>query len=608
MPFCLIIATEQPAHSLPQLARQAKYALKSLYPEHRIEHQDWGWCSILTSRQTTDARSTFVLTENGGQCLVSAGSWFYGEQLACGQEQALLGCMGEKGFAKILDEIEGVFSIAWLDKQAQRVEIAVDSAGSYHVFRVQFNDVLLISDSVLTLAALAQSPLNSEAVHQFIATGVVYGEHSIWQNLIKLTSADHLSVKAFSPAITRRTYWDFQRIQPEKYSASQAAEKIVNALTMTAKTINRHFPNALCDLTGGYDSRATITGFILANVPVSTTVSGSETSPDAQVARRIAEHFGLPHRRVERKTSFTYDDLQSALLLTDGEFDVFEYANIANTHQGHVLAGHDISINGSFGELARAYWWELLFPRIGAPIPLNTKMLAKKRFAAEYYDNSIFSASIAKIDLSDSFAQLINHQNRGLLAMPNTTQMDHAYFSMRMQRWQGRIASSTNRIWPAISPFAFRAILQPILEAKTQARLRNLLVRTMFANYLPSLGKLPLEHGYPAMPATLSNIHQFTPLVLHYGGRVFNKVTRRWQKTTLAKMLGKQHLGLEDSPLIALFEVSNLSESGIFNPERLQQFMGETGHQFHSAQWRRLITLEMTIAKVELLRGYLAGV
>ena len=35
---------------------------------------------------------------------------------------------------------------------------------------------------------------------------------------------------------------------------------------------------------------------------------------------------------------------------------------------------------------------------------------------------------------------------------PNTSQMDNAYLTLRMQRWQGRIASSTNQIWPALSP------------------------------------------------------------------------------------------------------------------------------------------------------------
>jgi asparagine synthase (glutamine-hydrolysing) len=598
MSFCLIIATAQSAQGLGTLVNQAESALKDLYPAHVVLRQDWGWCSVVTSRQLDDRRSPWVLSDDGTLALVSAGSWFYGNTLASGQEQALLNLVHDKSFSKILDNIEGVFGIALLDKQAKRIEIAVDPAGSYHVYRVQWGDVLLVSDSALTLAAITGAKLDPESVHQFIATGIVYGTRSLWQNFTKLTPADYLKIEAFNLQIDRQTYWHFSHIRPEKHNAKEGVARIVDALTATAKNINSHFPNALCDLTGGYDSRATIAGFLLANVKVSTTVSGSEDSPDARVAKIIADQFGLPHRRVERNATRTYQDLLNALLLTDGEYDVFEYAGIAATHQGHVDAGHDISINGSFGELARGYWWELLFPKIGAKNPLDSVMLARKRFAANAYKRSIFSDEVAAMDLVALLAQQVELQNHGLLSFPNTTQMDHAYFSMRMQRWQGRIASSTNRIWPAVSPFAFRPILQPVLETKANARLRSLVVRTMFANHLPALGQLPLEHGYPAMPATIRNISQFTPVISHYGSRITGRLTRRWHSKASTTSANSGKTIAEDAQLLPLLAVPHLCASGLFNPETLQQFMLAPENQGSSEQWRRLFTLEMAVAKV----------
>jgi len=89
---------------------------------------------------------------------------------------------------------------------------------------------------------------------------------------------------------------------------------------------------------------------------VSTTVSGAETSPDAQVAQAIAHHFGLPHRRVDRKEPANYQDLADALVLTDGEFNVFEYARIAATHRGHVAAGHEISAYTALEVLYFSRW------------------------------------------------------------------------------------------------------------------------------------------------------------------------------------------------------------------------------------------------------------
>ncbi|SJM89089.1 hypothetical protein [Crenothrix polyspora] len=601
MSFCLIIAT---AHAAPlvSLALKTQAILKNLYPTQTVLHQDWDWCSVITTQHVNDKRSAWALNEDGTQALVSGGTWFYGTELACGQEQALLAHTQNTRFDTILEAMEGVFSIALLDKQTQRIDIAIDPAGSFHVYQVQYGDVMLISDSALTLAAITGAKLSAESVLQFIATGSIYGQQSLWQHFTKLAPAEHLTIHAYNRQITRRRYWHFSAIQAEKYTAAEGAAKIIEALIAAAKNIHQHFPNALCDLTGGYDSRATISGFILAGVKVSTTVSGSADSADATVAKRIAEQFSLPHRRVTRKTTCSYEDLQNALLLTDGEFDVFEYAGIASTHHGHVDAGHDISINGSFGELARGYWWELLFPRIGKKTPLNTQMLAHKRFAALAYNRSIFTDAVAAIDLVALLAEQTNQHNNTLTSLPNTTQMDHAYFAMRMQRWQGRIASSTNRIWPAVSPFAFRPILQVVLETKANARLRSLVVRTMLANHLPTLGQLPLEHGYPAMPATWRNIHQFTPIIAHYHQRITDKLLRRWHKPSTAVTGDKTQNITEDPQLLAILPVPYLCACGLFNAERLQHFMHAANRQ-NSEQWRRLFTLEMTMAKVYQLKN-----
>jgi hypothetical protein len=41
----------------------------------------------------------------------------------------------------------------------------------------------------------------------------------------------------------------------------------------------------------------------------------------------------------------------------------------------------------------------------------------------------------------------------------------------------------------------------------------------------------------------------------------------------------------------------------MFNTDLLQQFMIASEHQFRSEQWRRLMTLEMAVAKVMSLRN-----
>jgi len=92
--------------------------------------------------------------------------------------------------------------------------------------------------------------------------------------------------------------------------------------------------------------------------------------------------------------------------------------------------------------------------------------------------------------------------------------MDNVYLTLRMQRWQGRIASATNRIWPCISPFMFREVMEAALSATPKARVRHRFTRRLIEHLNPKLAALPLAQGYPALPLRIGNAHRFFPLIL----------------------------------------------------------------------------------------------
>jgi hypothetical protein len=127
-------------------------------------------------------------------------------------------------------------------------------------------------------------------------------------------------------------------------------------------------------------------------------------------------------------------------------------------------------------------------------------------------------------DLVTHFAAMIERANEGLSAWPNTTQMDHAYLRMRMQRWQGRMATSTDQIRPCLSPLMFRPVLETMLQTEQRLRQRSLLVREMLVRLQPKLAAYPLEHGYPAEPFRLGNAHRFVrSLLTSYGQKIWDK-------------------------------------------------------------------------------------
>ena len=109
-----------------------------------------------------------------------------------------------------------------------------------------------------------------------------------------------------------------------------------------------------------------------AGLKFETTVSGAPTSPDVVVAQGLAGITGQPHHPVAVNPQISFAQLQKALAVTDGEIDLVEYGrNVLPVHE-RTARQYDISLNGSFGEIARGYWWELLLPPAwGLPMRLG---------------------------------------------------------------------------------------------------------------------------------------------------------------------------------------------------------------------------------------------
>jgi hypothetical protein len=309
--------------------------------------------------------------------------------------------------------------------------------------------------------------------------------------------------------------------------------------------------------------------------------------------------LGLTHLHSKPMKHISFEQVQSCLAVTDGEYDLVNYAQILEVHRG-LSAQFDISINGSFGEVARGYWWELLFPRIGARGPLDMHKVARRRYAAHHFDSSIFLAT-DRLDLVDHFAGVIERTNAGLFDLPNTFQMDNAYLRMRMQRWQGRIASSTNQIWPCLSPFMFRSVLETMLAARAMLRWRSLMIRKMLARFSPRIADYPLEHGFPAEPATWKNFYRFFPLATYFGGKVLHKIAGKFASGRAIKSAHESF-----NPRMQLWSGEEVKE--VLRPEKMEladslDSIALAGFLIRSQQpefafgeqWARVLSLECAL-------------
>jgi hypothetical protein len=597
--FLVVIPAKGAADNAKKLFRNGLIAAREIrgqVPSYSVETE---WALAASFPRYNGSGGTLISDAGTGSWILSTGTWFHSEGYSSGAESKLLQRYLEVGATRLARELEGFFVLVFGDARTREIVVVTDIIGSGHCFQRRFDAGTVLSGSSLLLAALESCKLDLTACQEFFCTGIIYEDRTC-----------HYEVRKLAPAIVvhfaegrkknEEAYWHAANARPESLGGEEAVEALWDATMRAAKRINSLYANPVCDLTGGYDSRALVAAFLGAGVQLTTAVSGSADSADVRISKELAQRLGLANLHSEPMKQISFEQVQACLPLTDGEYDLVNYAGIREIHGG-LSQQFDISINGSFGEVARGYWWELLFPRIGARSPLDAHKVAQRRYAAQRSDSSIFPVA-ARVDLVDHFTEVIEHTNSGLAEMPNTFQMDNAYLMMRMQRWQGRIASSTNQIWPCLSPFMFLSVIEIMLSARAMLRWRGLMIRKMLSEFSPRLAEYPLEHGFPAQPATWKNFYRFFPLATYFvekaGRKIRGKLGFR-QKTENDARDPRMELWRQEE-VKELLRPEKMELSRSLDSTALANFLirsQQAGFGF-GEQWARIVSVECALQAI----------
>ncbi len=512
---------EAEAKNLFQTGLEAARSLKLQAPQSVLEQESVLLASF--GRERGKVGNVFTDPKSGGW-LFSAGTWFHRQDFGSGEEARLFSRYHEVGVEQLAQEIEGFFTIVIGDDRSDEIYVITDVVGSCHSFYRKFDASVAISGSSLLLAALEAASLDLIGCQEYLFTGVVYEDRTLHEGVRKLPPATITGIRQ-GKVQHHRKYWHAKQLVPNGIGPEEAPQALMTTLSRATQRIARVYPRLVCDLTGGYDSRALVAALLTAGVKFDTTVSGAADSRDVKVSHDLSKAMGLRHLHRVSSQLASEASLLRSLRMTDGEYDPVDYSRILQTHDA-LSREFDVSLNGSFGELARGYWWELLVPQTGQRQRLDAPMLARKRFAALPYESALVRADL-RLDLGGHMARVIENTNVELSGFPNTFQLDNAYLSLRMQRWQGRIASTTNQLWPCLSPFMFRSVLEVMLQTPPRVRKRSYLIRAMLARFQPQLAAAELEHGYPAAPVSWNNFFQFAPLAGYYAGRAVEKLRAR---------------------------------------------------------------------------------
>lgn len=595
-------------------------------------HRGAGWL-LVTSRQrgALGAHAASRVRAASGGHASRRLAWFGHAWCAEGASPSLRFLTGEgsadarEALADLRERSDGVFAALLFDDAGRRIAVGSDLLGSYHVYLRALRDAVVVSNSSALLAALPPAAcLDPVGVQELCSLAVACENRTLWQGVEKLRGGRILLIDTAAPQAGQHPHrpllTDLRSVDAGLGDALRdidAAFAVVlpRIEAFTGSGQERTGANWAADLTGGNDSRALMAALLRHRVPVSATVSGDPDNEDVVIGSHLAQIAGIPLIRRALRGPITPEELAVSCALTDGEFDAIEFAAIAQVHRDHVADGLQISVNGSYGETGRGYPWRLgpkaaLMPdRMAARLtrrePIDAAAQGRDRFRPAVPEG-LFAGEV-RLDWATHGQRMIERLLGYAGGLAQCAQLDLLHIDLRMERWQGRIASSTNQVWPATSPWGFQPVLRHVLTAHPLARRNSLLTRSFTARFAPALADELLFTGNPARPFEWRHAARFLPAVGWYARRARQKLAARGlrvQPPPAPSAQLRQPLLCADPAFAAMLAQPALLDTGLFDADALVQALapGAPRTEAQYVLWRRLATLELLWRRHRALR------
>ena len=481
-----------------------------------------------------------------------------------------------------------------------------DPVGLINLYYRKEPDITLFGTSSMDMACLASDfQLNEQGILEFLVAGYPLAHHTFYRNISLLPAGcEWRFCPETLPAGDQKKIYGFQELT--NLDQDQGIRILTTELSRTATEIaGIGYP--CCDLTGGFDSRGILCGFIRSGIDFSTVVNGIPGSVDVLLAARIAGQFGLDHRHnniLELPLPQSRDDILEILNLTDGEIEFGEYYHTCRIQQLTRARGW-LTVNGSGGELFRGYWYEGEWPREGKKSTVNIPYL-RQRILLPGQNLDIFSVGASYIDemIESEIRQVLNEQSDSI---PDGRKIDHLYLRLRMERWLARYYSATNRILPCSSPFLAAPVLSVALSMAPDLKKRNRFFKKWLTAENRKLAAIPTDSGAPALPPVPSAI----PYYWRYPGYLLRKAGSRLRR----KLLPAQP-SATPSPLLNRFlqmVFADMEPADFLRPENMissalfsrfgvslpaKQPDGRQTAAISPAQLARIVTMELTLRQV----------
>lgn len=202
------------------------------------------------------------------------------------------------------DRYDGCFTIVVVDKARRRLIVAGDRIGALPVYFARHAQAFAFGPEAKTVLAAARiTPrIRREGAASFLIFGYGLGVTTLFEGVSHLEPATTLTVDLDSLDVRTERYWNLTFRPSRALRRRSAAEGAIYDTLLASQRL------VLCDnpasyevlLSGGLDSRGVMAfADVLKRPPAQAFTWGAKDTvenSDANIARRVAEHYRVPHR------------------------------------------------------------------------------------------------------------------------------------------------------------------------------------------------------------------------------------------------------------------------------------------------------------------------
>ncbi len=152
------------------------------------------WAHAASFPRQNGSGTPIVTDQTTGSWLVAIGTWFHTEGYGAGEESQALNRYLEVGANRLARELEGFFVFVIGDARTRETIVLTDLIGSCHCFVRLWKNMVALSGSSLLLAGLGDFNLDPVGCQEFLYTGVIYEDRTIYREVRKLGPASIFTI------------------------------------------------------------------------------------------------------------------------------------------------------------------------------------------------------------------------------------------------------------------------------------------------------------------------------------------------------------------------------------------------------------------------------